>query len=235
MPTVAALWRYPVKSLGGERCQSVALDARGVVDDRRWALRTAGGRLVSGKTSRSSGRFQRVDGMLEWSARLDGDSPVITTPTGDELHGDQADIDTQLSARIDQPITFHAEDGDPHFDKSPVHVLTTASLRWLQELLPDSAIDERRFRPNVVVDVEGTTPVEASWIGRDVQLGSDVVLRVVELTERCVMTTLAQFDLPKDPTVLRAIAQHANARFGVYADVVRGGTVTLDDRVTITD
>jgi uncharacterized protein YcbX len=230
--TIEALWRYPVKSMGGQRHDSLALDERGVVDDRRWALRTADRRLASGKTSARSGRFQRIDGLLDWAVALDDAVPVLTTPDGDELRSDDPRIHDRLSARIGQPITFEVEDGDMHFDRAPIHLLTTASLRWLRALLPHGAIDERRFRPNVVLDVAGDTPVEADWIGRDLRLGSDVVLQVHELTERCVMTTLAQLDLPKDPQVLRAIAQYSDARFGVYADVVCGGAVHVGDPVS---
>ena len=231
--TVDALWRYPVKSMGGERHGSLTLDERGVVDDRRWALRTADRRLASGKTSARSARFQRIDGLLDWAVTLDGEVPVITTPAGEELRSTDADIHDRLSAQLDQPVTLEVEEDDPHFDRAPIHVLTTASLRWLRSLLPESAIDERRFRPNVLLDVAGDTPVEADWIGHDLHLSADVVLRVRELTERCVMTTLAQLDLPKDPLVLRAIAQHADARFGVYADVVQGGSISVADPVAV--
>jgi uncharacterized protein YcbX len=229
--TIEALWRYPIKSMGGARHDSIAVDARGIVDDRRWALRTATGSLASGKTSARSGRFQRIDGLLDWAVTLQDAVPVLTTPDGTELRGDDPGIHQELSSRVGQPVTFEVEEGDddPHFDQAPIHVLTTASLRWLRALLPASAIDERRFRPNVLLDVPGDEPVETSWIGRELALGPEVVLRIVEPTERCVMTTLAQLDLPKDPQVLRAIAQHADARFGVYAEVMCGGTVTVGD------
>ena len=71
---VAALRRYPVKSLRGEELERLEVDGRGPVGDRLWALVDEQGKLASGKPTR---RFRKVPGLLEHSSRLDGEVPVI--------------------------------------------------------------------------------------------------------------------------------------------------------------
>ena len=75
--------------------------------------------------------------------------------------------------------------------------------------------------------------MENSWIGQTVAIGEEVRLRITEPCPRCVMTTLAQGDLPKDPGILRTAAQHNQANVGVYAEVVRSGSIRRGDTVTV--
>jgi uncharacterized protein YcbX len=88
----------------------------------------------------------------------------------------------------------------------------------------------RRFRPNFVIQTpEGAHGfVENDWIGHSLALGG-VRLRIDRPTERCVMTTLPQSDLPKDPGVLRTAVHENEANVGVYATVVQGGKVRRGD------
>jgi uncharacterized protein YcbX len=121
------------------------------------------------------------------------------------------------------------------FDAAAVHVLTTATLDRLRELYPQGRFEARRFRPNLVVapvhDVKDF--VENGWIDHTLALGDDVRLRITGGCPRCVMTTLAQRDLPQDPGILRTAAQHNHVTVGVYAAVVRGGRIRRGDPVRI--
>ena len=76
--------------------------------------------------------------------------------------------------------------------------------------------------------------MENDWIDRTIAIGDEVRLRVTGPCPRCVMTTLAQGDLPKDAGILRAAAQNNQANVGVYADVVASGTIRRGDSVTLT-
>jgi len=122
------------------------------------------------------------------------------------------------------------------FDLAVVHLLTTATLDRLRELYPEGRLEVRRFRPNIIVATgpEEQGFVENDWIGRTISLGDEVRLRVSGPCPRCVMITLAQGDLPKDSGILRTAAQNNHANVGVYADVVKGGTVRRGDHVTVT-
>jgi uncharacterized protein len=117
------------------------------------------------------------------------------------------------------------------FDCAAVHLLTTATLERLGELYPRGRFEVRRFRPNIVVTPASgeRTFVENAWVGQTLAIGDEVRLNVTGPCGRCVMTTLAQGDLPKDPEILRAAAQHNHVNVGVYASVVRGGTIRRGD------
>ena len=121
------------------------------------------------------------------------------------------------------------------FDAAAVHVLTTATLDRLRELYPQGRFEARRFRPNLVVapvhDVKDF--VENGWIDHTLALGDDVRMRVTGGCPRCVMTTLAQGDLPQDPGILRTAAQHNHVTVGVYAAVVQGGRIRRGDPVRV--
>jgi MOSC domain-containing protein len=121
------------------------------------------------------------------------------------------------------------------FDCAVLHVLTTATIDRLRELYPDGRFEVRRFRPNIVVEpIEGTKDfVENAWIGRTLAIGDAVRLSVTGPCPRCVMTTLPQGDLPRDPGILRAAAQHNSANVGVYASVLNGGELRRGDSVQI--
>ncbi len=121
------------------------------------------------------------------------------------------------------------------FDCATVHLLTTATLDRLRELYPKGRFEVRRFRPNIVVEAASGEKgfVENAWIGHTISIGDEVRLNVSGPCPRCVMTTLSQGDLPKDPGILRTAAQHNQAKVGVYAAVVRGGTVRRGDPVRL--
>jgi uncharacterized protein len=223
--TVAELWRYPVKSLLGEQLEEVRVEEHGVVGDRLYAVTDRHGKLGSGKTSR---RFRRLDGLFDLRARDGGERPIVTLPDGRELSVGDAELDAFLSERYGDRLRVLREDGVPHHDAAPLHLLTTSSVRWLRTKIPASQIDARRFRPNVLLETSGDALVEDAWVGRRLALGG-VVIRVLERTERCVMTTNAQAELPKDPAVLRAVTEFNDVCLGINASVERGGIVTVGD------
>ncbi len=119
------------------------------------------------------------------------------------------------------------------FDCAVVHLLTTATLDRLGELYPRGRFEARRFRPNIVVQpAPGERGfIENTWVGQTLAIGDDVRLSITGTCGRCVMTTLPQGDLPRDPDILRTAAQHNRVQVGVYAAVVRGGMIRRGDSV----
>ena len=234
------LWRYPVKSMLGERREHVTLDDRGVLGDRRYAVRASDGKLGSGKNTR---RFRRVDGLFGFRAQYDGAVPVVTFPDGRRLRGDDPGFGEQLrDATGHDDVELAKEAGISHFDTAPLHLLTDASVSWLAaELSVDSAgtttkVDARRARPNLVIATgEPPGPVENDWVGQCATVGPDVVIAFMKLTERCVMVNNAQDDLIQSSEVLRTITAKNNLAFGIYATVVQGGTIRLGDEFRLLD
>lgn len=129
----------------------------------------------------------------------------------------------------------------PHpafFDLAVLHLLTTATLHRLRELAPGATFDERRYRPNIVLDGESAGFVENGWAGRVIAFAGGTTATVTIPTMRCVMTTLAQGDLPRDPDTLRTVARHNRVEIpglgtwacaGVYADVVGSGELAVGE------
>ena len=222
---VQALWRYPVKSMQGEALARAQVEGRGFVGDRLHAVRDAEGKFGSGKSTR---RFRRMDGLLDFAARGDGETPMIRFPDGTERRGDAPDLDAALTAALGQTVTLASEAAISHFDAAPVHVVTSASLAWLRGRLPESGIDLRRFRPNIVLENSAPPLEEQAWIGRALRVGG-VELSLVAPTERCVMVTMAQSELGADAGILRQLAEVNDACFGVYAEVTSSGVVALGD------
>lgn len=224
---VTRLWRYPVKSMMGEECASLEVDGRGATGDRLFAVRDADGKFGSGKTTR---RFRRIDGLLGFRAAYEAGVPRVTFPDGRALLASDPSVDAALSGALGQSVTLVREAAISHMDAGPLHLLTTASLAWLQALLPDARVDDRRFRPNVLIDIAARAHVERTWLGRVVHVGQ-VTLRIRGLTERCVMVNLPQAGLPEDPRLLRTLGHDSGPHFGVYAEVLAAGTIHRGDPV----
>src|SRR5919109_224944 len=123
------------------------------------------------------------------------------------------------------------------FDCATVHLLATTTLQRLQDCYPHGRFAVQRFRPNIVVDPVGGEPgfAEDAWIGHTLAIGDEVRLHITGPCGRCVMTTLAQGALPKDPEILRTAVQQHQGQVGVYAAVVQGGTVRRGDQVRLGD
>ncbi len=173
--------------------------------------------------------------------------------TIDQYHPDVEDADPAgyRDIVVEQKLgsAFFAEAGVPSpvqvgsfFDLFPVSVLTTSTLDRLSEIQPNISFDERRFRMNVIVGTEEAGFVENDWVGRELAIGDGVRLSVALPDPRCVMTTLAQDELPRDTDVLRTLVQHNRVQVGdagrfpcagVYAVVQAPGAVRTGDRVSL--
>jgi uncharacterized protein len=128
------------------------------------------------------------------------------------------------------------------FDLFPLSVLTTSTLAQLSEHRPQTRFDQRRFRMNVIVNTERPGFVENAWVGQELGIGDGVRLKVALPDPRCVMTTLAQDELPQDTDVLRTLVRHNRIQVGdlgqfpcagVYAVVAAPGTVRIGDPVVL--
>jgi hypothetical protein len=131
-------------------------------------------------------------------------------------------------------VTDESMPAGTFFDLGILHVLTTSTLDRLRELNPQSRFEPRRFRPNLIIDTGDQKGfVENDWIEKVISIGAEVRIRITRPCFRCVMTTLAQSDLPKDPAVLKTIAKHNEVRVGAYASVVQTGTIRVGDTLTL--
>ncbi len=118
-----------------------------------------------------------------------------------------------------------------YYDAFPLVLITTASLRELARLAPDSVIDVRRFRPSILLDDDADGFVENAWAGRTARLGTATV-HVRSICPRCVMVTRGFADLPQDRSIMRTLVRENAQSLGVYATVVEPGVVRVGDALT---
>lgn len=275
--TVSELWRYPVKSMQGERIDVCDVGESGIEGDRAYAVVDAAtGKVGSAKHPRLWGA------LLQCRARTDGGRVAITLPDGSETGSDDPDVDARLSALLERPVRLTSTaptenhylavwptmDGvmpdedreaiaigeEPEgtlsdlslamaappgtfFDVAALHVLTTATLRRLGEVQPRSRFTVERYRPNVVIDGDAPPFSENDWGGAKLVLGSVTANGIIP-TMRCIMTTLAQGELPRDNQVLRTVTQQNRIEItgmgtwscvGAYAAVATAGRIAVGD------
>lgn len=235
---VAKLWRYPVSSLGGEPMRELAVRPDGVDGDRLFGL-----------IHKATEEIARPDRGPQWHAvprimaRLVGRQKLqIATPDSDWIDAPSADADLAASAFLGFEAAVLAFDGtsadEPGFksryDKSPIHLLTTASMARLKSLHPEGNPDPRRFRPNILVDLpptDGSFP-ETEWIGRRLEIG-ELGLTIAEPCRRCGFTIIAQDGFDHDPGILRNLVRHNTHNMGVYCTVNRPGKVEIGDEMRL--
>lgn len=242
--TVAAVLRFPVKSMRGQRLDEGDLGPAGLDGDREWALLDEEDRWVSAKADR--GRWRLHDGMLDLATSGAGDAVEVRLPDGRAVRPGTLEADEVLSGHLGRALRFDRGDGGRrwgrHHDAAPLHLVTTATLVALrsdEDGAPGErdALDPLRLRPNLVADVgEGAAGfVEDAWVGATLEAGG-ALLRVTDGTTRCVMTTRSQaHELPRDPSVLTRIGRRNGAAAGVYLEVLRAGRVRVGDELTVVD
>jgi MOSC domain-containing protein len=166
------------------------------------------------------------------SATLGRSVTLLTTPPKDpQLEEYWPDMEELANRDV---VTDEGIPQGTFLDLAVLHVLTTSTLDRLRELNPRSRFEPRRFRPNLIIDTGDQKGfVENDWIGKVIAAGPEVRIQVTGPCPRCVMTTLSQADLPKDPGILKTAAQHNQVRVGVYASVVQTGTIRAGDTLSV--
>jgi uncharacterized protein len=217
--TIAEIWRYPVKSMAGERLDSCFITEIGLDGDRRWAL-------VDGTVNRAGKLFTNTQDarLMTYRARLVDHGVEVSTP-----RGQSRDLDDQLVAElgreVSRPLTLRDTAG-VNFDDSPVLVVNLSTVAAFA-LAAGMPIDHRRFRGNLYV--EGfESDEEVRWLGRRIRVGA-VELEPVRRCERCVVITRDPETTLASPGLLRVLTETSETFMGIYCRVVRPGVVSVGD------
>ncbi len=210
---VAELWRYPVKSMGGERLEAGRFGADGIPGDRIVHVQDARGRVV---TSRSRPR------LLLHHATLgsDGEPRVDDRPWSDEA------VAREVAEAAGSGCHLVRFTGLERFDVLPLLITSDGALEALGR-------DRRRLRPNLVVGgVAGLA--ERGWEGRRLRVGGAVIV-AVDLRERCIMTTFDPDSAAQDVEVLKQIRRQFDGTFALNCRVEQPGAVRVGDAVELLD
>ena len=269
--TVAVLRRYPVKSMLGEDLRASDVTWRGLAGDRVLAVvHRDTGKVASAKDPRlwrgmlklaATGSGPLVKITLPDGTAITGSDPGVdallsgllgqpvtltaTPPPGAVL--DRADPEEVLrngldvQARIEVGRLGAASPEGTFFDFAPLHLMTTSTLGRVAGLSPHGIVELERYRPNIVIRTTAPGFAENDWAGRDLRIGSDLIITVIARTARCAIPTLEHGDLPRDVAALRVLAGHNRIKprndlgpqpcAGVYAQVLRPGRIRLGDIV----
>ena len=207
---VDQLWRYPVKTLAGERVASALLTDRGIPGDRIVHVRGPEG-------VRTSRRHHRLLGLR--GTMGDDGRPLV-----DGHPWDSPEALSRVRAAAGEDAWLAMYDGLERFDDLPLLVATDGAIAAFGR-------DVRRFRPNLVVSgVDGLK--ETTWPGAELHIG-EAVVRLDSMRPRCPMTTVDPDTLERDPGVLRDIGRRFGGRLALNADVIRPGLVQVGDAVRL--
>lgn len=210
---LAEIWRYPVKSMGGERLQRVRLGLAGIEGDRTIHVQNGRGRVVTARTHPQLLRHRAV-------ASAHGSTTIDGLPWADP----------KIAAAIEKDVGPGAllipDDSMDRFDVLPLLVATDGAIN-------EFGHDGRRLRPNLVI---GGVPglEERSWPGKYLRIG-DAAISLVDLRARCVMTTFDPDTLEQNTGVLREIVRRFEGTLALNASVIRGGWIREGQKVDLLD
>lgn len=220
MARVVEVWRYPVKSMAGERLESCMVTEVGLDGDRRWAL--------IDRTPNRDGKWFNIKQhapLLTYGSRLIDGKAIVTSPDGTRIRLDEA-LRRVLTDSA-RPVELRELPGG-NFDDAPVHIVNLASVEAFA-MEAGVELDRRRFRANLFVD--GLEPEEeVRWVGQRIVAG-DAELEVVDRCVRCAVITRDPDTTVATPDVLEVLVQRHEKCMGVYCQVVKPGRVAAGDFV----
>lgn len=225
---VAALYRYPVKSMAGVAIAHAELGWHGVEGDRRFAAVRVGERGGMPWLTAS-----RLPDLLRFVPFADdgGARPThVRDPEGRTFALDD-ELAAELSRRHGREVAVLRLDHGV-FDETPVSVIAQVTIDAIARAC-DHAADARRYRPNIVLACEGDAFVEDAWVGGVLTFGDGdgPAVHVVMRDERCAMINLDPDRATGDPRVMKWVVQTHGNTAGVYASVIRPGTLAVGQRV----
>jgi uncharacterized protein YcbX len=231
--TVLELWRFPVKSMRGERVDALRIDRRGAGGDRTHAVWQHDKQLTAREAPR----------LLAWAARYDvpgadlhpAAPPVarLTDPTGHELSWEDPSLTRRLSEDLGRPIDLRRDKRGQQDLADSLLVTTDASLRALEQELPDGEEMLRRFRPNLHLSLDAPAWADLGWEGATMEFSGGVVLRLLHPCERCVIPTCHPDTQKKWPQLLRHLARAHGTQFGINARAEVAGAIRQGERVKV--
>jgi len=208
---ITEIWRYPVKTMAGEKLQRVGVGALGIEGDRVVHVENVNGRVI---TSRSHPRF------LGHKGSLGSDGSV----TVDGRPWDSAEVASEVVGIVGPSAKLVRYDGAERFDVLPLLVATDGAIAAFGH-------DHRRLRPNIVIGgVEGLA--EREWPGACLRIGK-VLIGVQDLRLRCIMTSFDPDTLIQDKDITHGIYRRFEGKLALNCFVIEGGEIAVGNEVQL--
>ncbi|HJQ68078.1 MAG TPA: MOSC N-terminal beta barrel domain-containing protein [Blastocatellia bacterium] len=233
---VKALFRYPVRSMAGEQLESVRVGPHGFETDRRLALFYVGG----GETLRRLKAEQLPQLVRYKPLSKDGggpdDLPTHTiTPDGRELALQGEQLRGELSAAYGSRLQMMRVEG-AEIPEAGISLIGVPTIKLFERSIGKS-LSPRQFRPNMLIETRGGNAFEEEgWLGRVIKLGAGAEAPSIRITMRNRRCRIVNIDLEtgaEDTRVLKTVMLMNNKYAGIYASVVRTGTVTVGDALLV--
>ena len=282
---IDSIFRYPVKSMMGEKIEETQVTANGVLGDRVWAVRDEVRGGIRG--AKKIPQLMQLSAACVSAPKEQGSEPAaVTLADGEVIRTDDKNINVRLSQALNHEVTIwpimpkeqldHYRRGAPdsddletelrqvfgrtsdeplpdlsifppeileyesppgtYFDAFPLLILSKKSLEAMNQRQPASRFDQKRFRPNLLIeDFDSVDDFpEQAWEGFRLRVGS-AVLKAEVVCPRCVVTTHGFEKLPKDPSIMRGLVKENNGNLGLYASVEKPGKISEGDTITKID
>jgi hypothetical protein len=227
---IEALFRYPVKSMGGEALDEAELGWHGLDGDRRLAFRRIDDRRGFPWLTASRLPELILFAPVRRGAHATGSLPThVRTPGGEELDLFGQELAAEIGGRHGSPVEMtHLDRGI--FDEASISAITSATVGEIAELVGQRP-EVRRFRPNILISSLQSDPFEEdAWVGGVLSFGEGDAVAAIAVTnwdERCSMVTLDPDSGLRTPEVLKAIVRERDNKAGVYGTVIRCGRLAV--------
>lgn len=234
--TVSAILRYPVKSMAGEALDVAKLSLHGIEGDRRFAFRRLNDK--SGFPWLTASKLPQLLLYKPFGHDSNSAEPLPThvrTPDGKEYELRSDELRNEISSRYGGDVEMmNLKHGI--FDEACISVISFGTARLVARE-SDRDVDIRRFRPNIVIETEGTEPFEEnSWVGRSLMFGemnSEAAIKVTLKDERCVMVNFDPDTAERDSNVMKTVVRLNDNYAGVYGTVISAGEIRVGQVVTL--
>jgi uncharacterized protein YcbX len=229
---ITSIHRYPVKSMAGEELDSATLGWHGLDGDRRLAFARRGVRVGFPWLTAS-----KLPALITYTpTRAPGADPaalpsLVRTPSGRELELRGDELQAELSAAHGAPVELMQLDNGI-FDDASVSLIAGVTIAAVGDAA-GTPLDSRRFRPNFLLETVDSVPyVEDRWVGRTIRFGEAEDGPAIAVCLRDVRFVMINYDpdtAASDPRILKAAVRLSENCAGVYATVIRTGTVARGD------
>ncbi|MBB4827128.1 uncharacterized protein YcbX [Sporosarcina luteola] len=234
---ISEILRHPVKSFRGENVHRTKVMEYGLYGDRSHAF-------LDNKRPGKYLTITQFPEMVLYEAVFTGEESLdkypqvkVTTPEGKVLQwGEELQREIENKSKRNISLVEYSPSNVPTgaIEEEHLHLVTDASVKKLQELWNNSELDYRRFRPNILIELENKIPfTEVNWFGKRLKIGNEVEIEVKRHCERCMMITVDPDSAARNATLLKTVVKERENHFGVYASVIKTGEINVGDEIIL--